>query len=395
MAVRKYPEMTLDTTTLARLFGTLHNTIVQHGRDYVYQERLSHRMHDMHYIFARLHGYQDSYVPYTLAAEDGLTVGCSCPRPTPCAHVAALWWAYIHESDTFGLVPQSLWQNNPSIVPQWAGGTFPWDKIPANKPSWQQPWNEEKSLATWESAVASTKSTRRWSDSQMARMLPELDESWCNAPVWRKHWAEFVVTQWTQLTQQPFRYWWMLWLNAPYLPLDPIWPAYDAIPSDEWLYCAIHTLSRNRSHMAAFINVLTEIAPKGGIQWLHQTIELAPALDPWHLARARLLMHSKRPQEAIALLQTQWPSSKEGQRLVRHQLIEWLPPSQQLAYQVADCLDSSSDECLELLRPQLGEKGWEALRQAKANRRVSPSAEQGDLTALAQEFVPVWPPGAD
>ena len=376
MTARKYPGALLDSQHIHDLLSSMPSAIVQHGRDYVYQERVSHALHDPRFLLARLHGYQDSYVPFCIVQPTGLHVGCTCERSQPCAHLTALLWQYLTRPEEFMPPPPDLLQEDDPMIPRWAAGRLPWHLVPAQKPLWQQPWDDIKSLAFWDQATEQLRTIRRWTDSQLARILPQLHPSWVQQPAWRSRWSQLIMDHWHKLTQVPFPYWWALALQNPSMPLDPLWPAYIPLPNDTWLNAALNTMALNRAE-ASLYSILIDLATEPGLQWLQATIALKPDIDPWRLLTARILMRRNKRDQAVNLLRATWPDSVQGQHEVRRQLLEWLPLEQRLPYLVAECLESPDWGCLEALRPHLAGDAWQALQQAKAARLI-PDATPND-----------------
>ncbi len=373
MTTRQYPGASLDKQRVHDLLSSMSSAIVQHGRDYVYQERVSHALHDSRFLLARLHGYQDSYVPFCIAQPTSLEVGCTCDRSQPCAHLAALLWQYVTRPDAFMPPPPNLLYQDDPIIPRWAAGQFPWHLVYPQKPIWQQPWDDTKSLAFWVQASEQLRTIRRWTDSQLARVLPQLHPSWVQQPAWRSCWSQLIIEHWNKLTQASFPYWWALGLQNPSIPLDPLWPAFSPLASEAWLNAALNTLADSRMEASSRFSILIDLASESGLRWVEAAIALDPTIDPWKLLTAKILVRRDKRDQAVQLLRATWPDSVQGQREVRRQLLEWLPPEQQLPYLVAECLESPDWSCLEALRPLLETDAWQALLQAK-RERFNPNA---------------------
>lgn len=377
MTTLQYPGAVLDRQCIHNLLSSMPSAIVQHGRDYVYQERISHALSDPRFLLARLHGYQDSYVPFCLLQPQALQVGCTCERSQPCAHLAALLWQYVTHSQEFMPPPLDLLQDDDPIIPRWAAGRFPWHLIFPQKPLWQQPWDDVKSLVYWNQSTDQLRSIRRWVDAPLARVLPQLHPSWVQHPVWRSRWSQFIIEHWHKLTQAPFAYWWTIALQNPAVPLDPLWPAYRPLPQEAWLHAALNTLADGRVEVSPQFSILIDLAAEPGLQWLETTIALKPEIDPWRVLTAKILMRRNKRAQAVALLRSTWPDSAQGQQEVRRQLLEWLPLEQQIPDLVAACLESPDWDCLKALKSLLAEDAWQALKHAKAER-LTPNVKPND-----------------
>ena len=371
MPTRIYPNSTLGVSQFEPLFSTIHRTIVQHGRDYVYQDRVTHPVQEPgQFVFARVRGYHDIYVPYSRQVGPDVIVGCTCTKPLPCAHLVALWWYCLQQPLAFMRLPYALRHGSGVSWPETAAGSFPWDLVPAEKPFWQKAW-DPSALAEWDLLLEQA-GIRPWAESTLSQALFDLDSSWIESPDWMKSWLSFLADHWSLLTTVPVNYWWDLVLTNPGVPLSPLWPGYRPLAPDSWLALfsrAVHTAPT--AVLPEALSQLIQLGSEDLILLLSHLIRAVPTLDPWHLVESRILHHRGLRTQAIKLLaetslETQW-----GRRAIRQQLIQWLPETEGLAYRIADCLESASWECLESLRPALDAQGYASLEAAKRSRMIN------------------------
>ncbi len=373
MATRIYSDTALSATQLHHLLENVHRTIVQHGRDYVYQERITHRVSEPSaFLFGRVLGYQDTYVPYSRQNGARLLVGCTCSRALPCAHVVALWWSYLQNPGAFMRVPYALGNIREISLPEIAAGSFSWDHIPAEKPFWQNPWNLHD-MPQWLLLVERAGETTAWEETSLSQVLFDLDPTWTDSTDWLASWSSFLVRHWGVLTRQPLTHWWKLLLHNPAIPLAPLWPGYTPVPGEQWLSLLARTLTHTGPAVKAnALSHLVDLTPASMLKILSDVVREIPSLDPWHMVNARLLDRRGLRPQAIKVLEGTSPESPVGRHAIRQQLMEWLPESEGLAYRITDCLESDDWDCLQALKPPLlDHDGYEALEAAKRSRMAS------------------------
>lgn len=371
MPTRIYPDTTLTAFQFGNLLSNIHRTIVQHGRDYVYQDRVTHPVHEpREFVFARVRGYHDRYVPYSRQVGSDVLVGCTCTKPLPCAHLVALWWFWLQQPVAFMRMPYALRHGSGLSWPETAAGNFPWDLVPAEKPFWQKAW-DPSALSEWVLLLEQVHS-RPWADTALSQALFDLDVSWTESPEWMKSWSSFLADHWPLLTTIPISYWWDLVLANPGVPLSPLWPGYQPIGSDTWLSLLSLTVSTaSAAVLPEALSHLIELASEDLIMLLSHLIRVVPSLDPWHLVESRILYHRGLHTQAIKLLAETSLDTQAGRRALRQQLIQWLPEADGLSYRIADCLESDSWECLDALKTALDAKGYASLEVAKRSRMAS------------------------
>lgn len=377
MPTRIYPDTTLATSDFEKLWPNIHRTIVQHGRDYVYQDRVTHPIQEPgEFLFARVRGYHDLYVPYSRQAGPDLVAGCTCNRSLPCAHLAALWWFWVQRPDAFMRMPYALRTGIGVSWPERAGGSFPWDLVPPEKPFWQNPW-EPSVWSPW-TLLLKEAHQRSWPDASLSKVLFDLHPSWTQSPQWLKSWSSFLADHWPLLIKEPVTYWWDLVLANPAIPLSPLWPGYQPMAPDTWLALLSRTLNTAPgSVLSEALSHLVELGTESMGHLLSDLIRVVPSLDPWRLVASRIFYHQGRHAEAIKLLAETSVETMAGRRAVRQQLIEWLPEAEALAYRVADCLESENSDCLDTLKPFLDAEAYTALKAAKRSRMTSPGGALG------------------
>ncbi len=373
MATRIYSDTVLSASPLRDLLATVHRTIVQHGRDYVYQERVTHRVAEpQEFLLAQVRGYQDDYVPYSRQVGGHLIVGCTCNRSVPCAHVAALWWSRLQNPDEFMRAPYEVRKQHGVLLPENAAGIFPWDLIPAEKPVWQKPWDAEHSMPEWLRLLERARDTTSWEETKLSRVLFDLHPTWTSSREWLESWSGFLVSQWSILTKPALSHWWDLILTNPRVPIAPLWPGYMPVAPDQWLLLFSLTLTNARPEVRTeALCHLIDLSSNSMLPILSDLIREVPALDAWHLVESRILDRQGLRAQAIKLLEGTSLDSALGRRILRQQLIKWLPASEGLTYQITDCLESDSWDCLETLKPSLDAPGYQSLQAAKMARLAS------------------------
>jgi hypothetical protein len=306
------------------LLAALSPPRLEHAHEYLARGEPKGRLRHEGRLAGHLYGYQDHYTAYAEYDPAGSwTVGCSCDRRLPCAHVGALLLAWAREPESF-----RSWDTLVPALPddppwEWASGRpFPWAIVErARETDAQQPGPERfphtlpRLLASvlglpagwWEVSTlaaafreALDRAIRRAISGRdllpwiaAARALPELPL----APLWRLRTAD------DDLVEAAFwRAWWDL--RALY--------AAEPRPSRRLRLRAF------APHLADWLVARDRRAEALGL------FSAVPDLDPYGLARFDwLFRHGFREEARETLLAAPVPPDPagEGERRARLQLV--------------------------------------------------------------------------
>lgn len=372
-----FPGAQLTPEQLGNQIAGLSSRLLDAARDYLWADRLTRRLKESTTrIAARLHGYQDDYIPHCAQISEGVQVGCSCGRVGLCAHAVALCLDFSRHPDGYVPVPWSIRRRQDTLWPWMVEASFPWPAVPETAPRWQLPYQSPDNFLPDLLRAGWDKSRRQ--DSRLFLVLADLHPSWTRTPEFSAVFGPWLARE--CLTPGPIEDWIRLAHENPYLPLRPMWTA-SVLGSTAALHHALSWLFRPgpradaetlRRHHLLYIVTLA-LKDFSASHWLWDSYR---ALDPYYLLEGEALVAAGCRQDALSLWERHLPEDAAARHAVRQHLIAIADPSAQLAHRVADCWETRSEQALADLREDLPEPQWRQL--AAAIRSQSPKSPSDD-----------------
>lgn len=328
---------------------------VQAARDYLLQDRLERRLRQPRTIAGRLAGYQDYYIPAARETPGGLALSCTCGRTGPCAHVLALLLAFVETPDLF-LPADAVWvaESSPCWWPWALEFTFPWDRVPDANQWWltahggpdTPPWDAipaHQGKLHWLWANAAFVHPRRWDD-----------ESWKTA-------LERVVPT-GRLDRASLSEWIALQWRGPSIPLDRLWERVSedlAHRRSDILRRLVATPADPDDSTAAarvlkMLDLLEIALGPDQVRWLDTLALNFDWADPHGLNRAARLDRAGLKADAVAVLESHLPKSRQEREPSRRLLIAFTGGDERLGHLVADALENPDPSKSEAIRNKVG-----------------------------------------
>lgn len=366
----------LTPSAIAHLARSWRPGLTATARDYLYEDRLVRRTRWPSRIAAELHGYHDRYIPHCAQNSEGLQVGCTCAREGLCAHVAALLLDFEQHPDHYVPLPSydvfRALRHDASW--DWARGSeFPWYKIPEDLPFWRFPPIPE-ALNKWNRAFSSP----IHNDTIIFAMLKDCHPAWCESDNWQQLFQSWLAHTAKQ-TEDP-----AVWIDLiacnPQLPFDPLTmtgPALDRRVQDIVLHYLWALPGGQESppvlRLLALFTRTTDFLDRPIVDWLWERFRWA---DPNFLNQADAYYQAGHLDQAVRLLEDRLPAHPSARHAARERLISWIgDPKERLAHQIADVLETGSEDNLNQLRQYLPDPEWQRIREA-FKTRASISGEE-------------------
>lgn len=328
----------------------LRSRVIDQARDYLYQERVTHRLRrGDEAIAARVRGYQDHYTPAAEETSVGLRVTCTCDRAWLCAHAGALLLAFAAEPATFMPAERvGVASGRIGWWPWMAAAPFPWDDVPEHPGVLMLPRTAD---ARWEAEVPWRAAPPARAHGAMLRTLGLVHPSWWAyeplAESFRAAWTDPALIR---LARGQLGAWIDVLFRAPELDLRPLWQKAAGLPLvAEWphirrLVWLADTGARDPADILRITRLLelAELAADGldaeeEVGYMHRALAWA---DPTGVDYALYLDRQGRRREAIAWLEEHLPQDKAARAPYRRLLIAWSDGAERVAHQVADFIEA-------------------------------------------------------
>lgn len=368
------PNVRLTTLRSGHNAIDLHPRIMEQARDYLYQERVGHRLRrGGEAIAARVRGYQDHYTPAAEETPEGLRLTCSCGRSRLCAHAVALLLAFKREAEAF--LPADRIAVEPSPVEWWpwmTGAAFPWDHVPERPTALMMPRTQD---ARWETAIPWREPSPARAHRAMLEQLGLVHPTWWGYPPFAEAFrAALADPALIHLARLHLRAWIDLLFRAPEIDLRPLWHVAAGLPLvAEWSHirrlvwlAAARSRDETVGLRIARLLDLAEIAaesPTAEEEVAHMRGALAWA-DPTGLDYALYLDRQGRRAEAIEWLERRLPAEKAARAPYRALLVAWTDGPERIAHQVADLIEAPDPDKRRRLLEELDADGRARLARA-------------------------------